>query len=119
MPTGVNSKALFRNKTTNYLSGIDLIKSELETLLSIQKFSLFFGNNIGLGPEKYLGLSSRTATFNLIKREIEVFFSKYNRVKLVGIEMSFDNSKSELIINLKLATTAYRSVFDFSFSIGE
>lgn len=101
MITGVDYKRIFNNsKGANLEFGVEMIAAELELLLGFKKYSLFFGNEMGLDLEKYLGLTNRTATFNLIKADIEELFAKYRRVKLRRIEMDFDGSSNSIIINV-------------------
>lgn len=104
MIVGVDYKDIFNNsKGTRLKIGVEMIRAELELLLNFKKYSLFFGNEMGLDLEKYLGLRNRTATFNLIKSDIEEMFAKYRRVKLKKVEMSFNESKNEVIINVTVA----------------
>lgn len=104
MIVGVDYKDIFNNsKAANLKYGIEMIRAELELLLGFKKYSLFFGNEMGLDLEKYLGLRNRTATFNLIKSDIETLFAKYRRVKLKRIEMSFNEAKNEIIVNVTVA----------------
>lgn len=101
MIAGVDYKNIFNNsKAANIELGVNMIAAELELLLSFKKYSLFFGNNMGLDLEKYLGLTNRTATFNLIKADIEELFAKYRRVRLRRLEMEFDGSSNAIIINV-------------------
>lgn len=82
------------------ITGPELIKSELEFLLTTPKHTLFFGNSLGLDLERYLHLLNTTATLNLIKDEIEELFIKYRKVYLLRIEMDFDNANNALNIDL-------------------
>jgi hypothetical protein len=101
MIIGVDYKNIVNNsKGANLEFGAQMIAAELELLLGLKQYSLFFGNNMGLDLEKYLGLTNRTATFNLIKADIEELFSKYRRAKLKKLEMDFDGANSRVIINV-------------------
>lgn len=99
---GTNYKDIFNQETnsTNLLSGTALIRNELEFLLSFKKYSLFFGNNMGLDCEKYLGLSNRVATFNLIKSDIEDLFRKYKRAIIKNIKMVFNDDDNSIRIDI-------------------
>lgn len=102
MANGTDYTSLFNSitKTTNIISGTDLIKRELELLFNFQKYTLFFGNNMGLDLAKYLSLTNRTATFNLIKADIEDTLAKYGKVKPVQIDIAFDEDENKILINL-------------------
>ena len=120
MPTGTNVKKLFNESTgtTNTVSSIDLIKQEVEFLLGFQKYSLFFGNNMGFSPQKYLGLRNRIATYNLIKSDLVDLFAKYKRAKIQSLDITFDEQNSRLIIDLTLTTNNYtQGSFNVSFDI--
>ncbi len=103
---GVPFKQLFNKeeKATNLTTGVETIKDELQFLLSIPKHSLFFGNDLGLDLERYLHLLNRQATFNLIKTEIENLFSKYNRVYLVKLDITFRDQDRALLIDITCST---------------
>lgn len=117
MIIGVDYKDITNNsKATKLTMSIDMIRSELELLLNFKKYSLFFGNEMGLDLEKYLGLRNRTATFNLIKADIETMFAKYRRVKLKRVEMSFNDAKNEVVINVTVAMSG-RSFNDITIPI--
>jgi hypothetical protein len=120
MPTGTNIKDLFNTSSgaTKLLSNVDLIKQEVEFLLSFQKYSLFFGNELGLGAEKFLNLRNREATFNLIRSEIQKLFTKYRRVKIRNISMAFSRTESKITIDLTLSTSSYdMNTFNVSFDL--
>ena len=120
MPTGTNRESIYNEttKATNTVSSLDLIKQEVELLLSFKKYSLFFGNEMGLSPEKYLGLRNRTATFNLIKSELEALFYRYKRVRIKEIQMAFDDVESKITIDLTLTMNNYRQgEFNIAFDI--
>lgn len=120
MPVGTIMTNLFNGKSVNYISGVEVIKEEVKFLIGFQKYSLFFGNNIGLGPEKFLHLTDRLATYNLIKEEIEKLFSSYRRAKLLEVRMEFNESTSAVVITLTLATGSYaNNTFNVSFSLTE
>lgn len=85
---------------TEIKEGVDLVVAELSLLLNFEKNSLFFGNNMGLDLTKYLTLTNKAATFNLIKAEIERVFNKYNRAILERVEMTFNDAELAVIINL-------------------
>lgn len=91
---GTPFKEIFNkdDKASNLISGAELIKSELEFLLTIEKHSLFFGNDLGIDLDRYLYLLNKTATFNLIKSDLEELFAKYNRVYLIKVDMSFERT---------------------------
>lgn len=109
--TGVNYKNIINKLTgkTNLISNIELIRQELELLFNIEKYSLFFGNEIGVDLSKYLHLTNRTATFNLIKTEIEVALRKYGKVVPVSIDMRFDDSTNTIVIDLVVSPIANRN----------
>ena len=120
MINGVSYKNLFSPNAgnTNILSGINMIKEELELLLTFKKYGLFFGNNMGLGCEKYLFLGNKLATFNLVKADIEELFRKYTRATLLKTEVTFSSSTNTLIINLIVAVNSYRQKqFNMSFNL--
>ncbi len=105
MKQGTDYKNFFtEDGKTRLLSGAELVEKELQVLLQFQKHSLFFGNGIGLDAEKYLHLSNREATFNLIKREIEELFSKYSKAYLQNITMYFNEQKNSIEITLDVIT---------------
>lgn len=89
---------------TALIAGIELIAKELKMLLNFPKYSLFFGNNMGLDLEKYMFLKNKQATFNLIKSDIEQLFAKYKRAYLKQIDMTFDNADNALMIDLTVST---------------
>lgn len=105
MIIGVDYKNIFNveKPETNLTRGIEMIKAELELLLNFKKYSLFFGNNMGLDLEKYLYLTNRTATFNLIRSDIETLFRKYKRVTLKKVEMKFDDGANSITINVEVS----------------
>lgn len=74
---------------TYLASGSELVAGELALLLNFPKYSLFFGNNMGLDLEKYLHLKNKQAIFNLIKADIEKLFDKYGKVYLKKVDMIF------------------------------
>ena len=76
---------------------------------NIEKYSLFFGNEIGVDLSKYLHLTNRTATFNIIKTEIEVALRKYGKVVPVSIDMRFDDSTNTIVIDLVVSPIANRN----------
>jgi hypothetical protein len=95
-----------------------MIRDELELLLNFKKHSLFFGNSIGLDLEKYLYLTNRTATFNLIRSEIESLFRKYRRVSLQKIQIRFDDKTNGLVINVEVSYDQFgRTTITVPFSI--
>lgn len=101
MIIGVDYKKIFDDsKSINLVSGSDIILAELTMLLNFQKYSLFFGNNIGLDLEKYIQLRNREATFNLIKSDIEQLFIKYKRAYLKSIDMKFNDDSNTIEITL-------------------
>jgi hypothetical protein len=120
MATGTKYYELFdtNSKSTKLISGSALIAEEIRILVSIQKYSLFFGNNIGLGVNKYLFLSNKLATFNLIKADIEKLFSKYKRAQLLKTEMVFDELTNTLVITLTVTTNLYnKNTFNVLFTL--
>lgn len=120
MATGTNTYQLFdtKSKATKTLSGINLIKQEVEFLLGHIKYSLFFGNNMGFSAERFLSLRNRIATFNLIRAELEKLFSKYKRASIRTIEMSFDQTTNTIVVDLTLATGTYgTNLFNVSFNL--
>lgn len=105
MPVGIDYKDIFnkeKNKT-NLLRDEELVLSELSLLLGISKGSLFFGNNIGLDLEKYLYLTNKVAAFNLMRSDLEEFFTKYRRAKLEKIDMRFNKEDSSVDIELTVS----------------
>lgn len=123
MAIGTDYKEIFKlnsagNKETVLKSDTDLIKAELELLLNFKKHSLFFGNDIGLDLEKYINLSNRVATFNLIKADIEKLIAKYKKVKLKSINIEFSDAESVLKVNVVVTTGNYESTIDLSMLIG-
>lgn len=113
MIVGIDHKQLLDNaKAAKLKFGVEMIRSEIELLLNFKKYSLFFGNNMGLDLEKYLHLTNTTATFNLIKSDIEELFAKYRRVKLRRIEMSFDDDNMGVTINVtvSMSGTSYNNI---------
>lgn len=100
MNYGVSYKQMNLNGGTPVSFGAKLIADELEFYLTMPKYSLFFGNEMGLDLEKYLFLPNKTATFHLIKSEIENALSNYNKVILQEITMVFEETK--LIIDLRV-----------------
>lgn len=104
MAKGIDYRNIFsKNESTNLVEGEELIKAELLLLMSMPKYSLFFGNKMGLDLEKYLGVTNKSAAFNLIRADIEELFSKYRRAKLVSLEMEFDDKNLAIIINITVA----------------
>jgi len=113
MIVGVDYTDILDNaKAAKLKSGIEMIRKEIELLINFKKYSLFFGNNMGLDLEKYLYLTNRTATFNLIKSDIEALFAKYKRVKLRRLEMSFDDDRNGVTINVTVSMggTSYNNI---------
>lgn len=113
MIIGVDYRLLFDDKKAAKLKkGIEMIEAELTLLLNFKKYSLFFGNEMGLDLEKYLGLTNRTATFNLIRSDIEDLFRKYRRVKLKKIEMSFNDSNNSILIDVivSMSGTSFNNI---------
>lgn len=107
MAKGIDYRNIFNdNRATQIVEGEELIQAELYLLLNFPKYSLFFGNNMGLDLEKYLNITNKTAAFNLIRADLEEFFAKYRRVQLVNLELEFDNSNLAININL---TVSYNS----------
>ncbi len=108
MTLGIDYKRLFNSsKATATVTGLDLVAAELNLLLNFKKHELFFGNNMGLDLEKYISLTNRTATFNLIKNDIEELFRKYRRATLKKIEMQFVSDKREIQIDLVVSVDKY------------
>lgn len=113
MIVGVDYKDILDNaEATKLKFGVEMIRSEIELLLNFKKYTLFFGNNMGLDLEKYLHLENKTATFNLIKSDIEELFAKYRRVKLNRLRMTFDEETNGLIINVtvSMSGTSYNNI---------
>jgi hypothetical protein len=124
MITGVSYKNIFKKESnviqneTIITRDIEMIRDELELLLNFKKHSLFFGNSIGLDLEKYLYLTNRTATFNLIRSEIESLFRKYRRVSLQKIQIRFDDKTNGLVINVEVSYDQFgRTTITVPFSI--
>lgn len=120
MIRGTKYNDLFNSdsKSTNLISGVDVIKEEVEFLIGMQKYSLFFGNNMGLNAERFIHLQNKLATFNLIKADIENLFRKYRRAILLKTEMSFNNSDNSMTINLTVTTnSSRRKPFNISFNL--
>jgi hypothetical protein len=104
---------------TKIIRGLDVIKEELEILLGFEKYSLFFGNNIGLDARRFLYLPNKLATFNLIKSEIEVLITKYNRVRLIKTEMNFNKTTSTLEVNITVVPKGVGNPITASFTLGD
>jgi len=105
---------------TKLIRGMELLKYELEVLLGFDKYTLFFGNNIGLNANQFLHLPNNLATFNLVKAQIEKLLLKYGRVKLVKTEMTFNKENSTLEVTLMLAPRSnVGSTFNVSLTLGE
>lgn len=119
MSVGTKYNELFNENSlaTKTISGIEVIKEELKMLINFPKYSLFFGNDIGLDLEKYLYLTNRMATFNLIRADIEAMFEKYGRARLSKIEMRFDNTSNAVIIDIEVITGAANSQRTFNLSM--
>lgn len=111
MATGTNYRNLVNEATgkTNLISGNELIKQELQMLFNLDKYSLFFGNEMGVNLNKYLHLTNRTATFNLIKTDIEIALRKYGKVVPISINMKFDDELGGIKIDLVVAPIANRN----------
>ena len=104
MAVGVGYKNIFDgNGKIRFIERDELIKEELEMLLTFPKNSLFFGNNMGLDLNKYLQLSNNQAVFNLIKKDIEKVLENYRKVRPVNIEMLFNPNSGNLTINLTVS----------------
>lgn len=102
MIKGVNYLSIFDEEGNTKLStGADLVMAELSLIFKMDKYSLFFGNNMGLDLEKYLYTNNKVATFNLIKTDIEAFFTTYPKATLKKIEIQF-SKLGKAIINLTL-----------------
>lgn len=102
MIKGVNYLSIFdENGNTKLSTGADLVMAELSLIFKMDKYSLFFGNNMGLDLEKYLYTNNKVATFNLIKTDIEAFFTTYPKATLKKIEIQF-SKLGKAIINLTL-----------------
>lgn len=105
----------YRNLTTTtgktkLINSNELIKRELEMLFNFDKYSLFFGNEIGINLNKYSHLTNRTATFNLIKTDIETALRKYGKVIPISINMKFIEDTNSIKIDLVVASVANRNV---------
>ncbi len=113
MIIGVDYKDIFdESGSVRLKKDIEIITRELELLFRIRKYSLFFSNNMGVDLEKYIELSNETATFNLIKADIEQLFLKYRRAVLKKIDMSFSSLDSTIKIDLTVAVgESGRTVF--------
>lgn len=98
------------NPETILVTGVDLIKSELEFLLRTERNTLFFGNGIGADLEQYLYLLNNRATYNLIKDDIEALIAKYGRVYLRRLEMSFDKMNKKLEIEIEVTTNGQENI---------
>ena len=108
MTIGVDYKRMFNSsKATRTVSSAELVAAELNLLLNFKKYSLFFGNEMGLDLEKYISLTNRTAPFNLIKSDIEHLFRKYRRANLKKIEMQFNGESNEIQIDLTVSVGKY------------
>lgn len=102
MIKGVNYLSIFDEEGNTKLStGADLVMAELSLIFKMDMHSLFFGNNMGLDLEKYLYTNNKVATFNLIKTDIEAFFTTYPKATLKKIEIQF-SKLGKAIINLTL-----------------
>ena len=120
MAIGTNYKELINTDSneTQLIKGLDVIKMELEVLLGFERYTLFFGNNMGLDANRFLQLRNPLATFNLIKAEIEKLIVKYNRVRLVKTEMIFKEDTSTLEINLTVIPKGARESLDVQITLG-
>jgi hypothetical protein len=107
MATGTDYKNLTNTATkkTALIYGKTLIRNELEMLFSLEKYSLFFGNDFGLDLNKYLSLTNRAATFNLIKADIEDTLRKYGKVTPTSLNMRFDEAENSIVIDLTVSLT--------------
>jgi hypothetical protein len=121
MARGTNMYSLFNNKTKaiNLVRGNTLIEEEVSFLLSHPKYSLFFGNNMGFSPEKFLHLKNRVATFNLIRSELEKLFNKYNKASLLEMRLNFNEANDTLELELTLATGSYNSNINVALNLGD
>lgn len=112
MNIGLNYKRIVNienEKATTHLStGLELIKSELELLLNMPKYSLFFGNNMGLDLEKYLYLRNREAVYHLIRDDITEVLNKYNKVNLKELRILFKDSEINIILEVEVKSTLER-----------
>jgi hypothetical protein len=93
MAVGVNYLDIFdNNDNIKLISGVDLVIAELQLLFTLEKYSLFFGNEMGLDLDKYIYTNNKLATFNLIRSDIEKFFKRYSKAALKKLEMKFDKT---------------------------
>lgn len=117
---GVDYRNIFDEATssTNLISGINMIAAEINLLLNHKKYTLFFGNDMGLDCERYIGLRNRVATFNLIRSDIEKLFKKYKRATIKKIDMSFneENNAIDIVITASPSTASNLS-FKLPFSV--
>lgn len=122
MATGTKHNELFdtSSKSVKLIRGNDLIKSELEFLLGFQRYTLFFGNKMGLDADRFLHLNNDLATFNLVKSEVEKVLAKYGRVNIISIEMRFNKQNDTLEIDMELSPKrARRGNFNLSLTLGD
>lgn len=117
--TGVAYNDIVADNKTKLISGTSLIVKELELLLNFPKYSLFFGNNMGLDLERYLHLKNNQATFNLIKSDIEKLFAKYGKAYLQKVEVVFNVDGSLTITLTVSADTSGRNTFQIPFTVSD
>jgi hypothetical protein len=119
---GVDYRDIFDDSvsSTKLITGASLVASELRLLMNMKKYTLFFGNEMGLDCEKYIGLTNRVATFNLIRSEIETLFKKYKRASIRKIDMSFNEETNSIDILMTVFLVANPNrTFTVPFSISE
>lgn len=110
MAVGIDYKDILNinnEQGTEYLvklkTGPELVAAELNLLFSIDKYSLFFGNNIGLDLGRFLYTENKLATFNMIRYTIENFFSTYSKADLIKLEIQFSKAGKvvvDLVVNV-------------------
>lgn len=98
MNIGVSHKELNVNNATVLSSGAKLVAHELELLLNMPKYGLFFGNNMGVDLEKYLYLKNKQATFHLIRDDIVEALRKYGKANLKELTLVFGADSTLTIV---------------------
>lgn len=105
MNIGISYKNINENGTTKLTSGVNLIKDELTLLLNMPKYSMFFGNNMGLDLEKYLYLRNRKAVYHLIKDDITNVLDNYGKVRLRELRILFNDYELKIILEVAVRAT--------------
>lgn len=116
MKFGVDYKELNKDNKTPIKYGLDLVQSELELLIGMSKYDLFFGNGLGLNLEKYLHLTNKTAIIHLIKDDIAEMLRTYNKASLRELRIEFEND-TKLKITILVFVKEAGQLLEVPFSI--